>query len=39
MNQKVDANGVVSSLAGAATAVPEDSEVDNAVCTDIAARD
>ena len=38
MNEKVEANGVVSSLSGAATAVPEDSEVDNAVCTDIAAR-
>jgi hypothetical protein len=38
MNEKVEANGVVSSLSGAATAVPEDSEV-GAVCTDIAARD
>ena len=39
MNEKVETNGVVSSVSGAATAVPEDSEVDNAVCTDIAARD
>ena len=38
MNEKVEANGVVSSMSGAATAVPEDSEV-GAVCTDIAARD
>ena len=39
MTEKVEANAVVSGLSGAATAVPEDSEVDNAVCTDIAARD
>ena len=38
MTEKVEANGVVSSMSGAATAVPEDSEV-GAVCTDIAARD
>ena len=38
MNKKVETNGVVSNVSGAATAVPEDSEVDNAVCTDIAAR-
>ena len=38
MNEKVETNGVVSSMSGAATAVPEDSEV-GAVCTDIAARD
>ena len=39
MTEKVEANAVVSGLSGAATAVPESSEVDNAVCTDIAARD
>lgn len=39
MTEKVEVNAVVSGLSGAATAVPESSEVDNAVCTDIAARD
>ena len=39
MIEKVEVDAVVSGLSGTATAVPESSEVDNAVCTDIAARD
>ena len=39
MTEKVEVDAVVSGLSGTATAVPESSEVDNAVCTDIAARD
>ena len=38
MNEKVNANDPLCDMSGAATAVPEDSEV-GAVCTDIAARD
>ena len=39
MTEKVENNAVISDVSGAATAVPESSEIDNAVCTDIAARD
>ena len=39
MTEKVEVDAVVSGLSGTATAVPENGEVDNAVCTDIAARD
>ena len=38
MTEKVENNAVISDVSGTATAVPESSEVDNAVCTDIAAR-
>ena len=39
MIEKVEVDATVSGLSGTAAAVPESSEVDNAVCTDIAARD
>jgi hypothetical protein len=39
MTEKVEVDAAVSGLSGTATAVPENGEVDNAVCTDIAARD
>ena len=39
MNEKVNTNDPLRDMSGIATAMPEDSEVDNAVCTDIAARD
>ena len=39
MNEKVNTNDPLCDVSGIATAMPEDSEVDNAVCTDIAARD
>lgn len=39
MIEKVEADVNVSGLSGTATAVHDSGEVDNAVCTDIAARD
>lgn len=39
MTEKVEVDAAVSGLSGTATAVRENGEVDNAVCTDIAARD
>ena len=39
MIEKAEVDATVSDLSGAAVAVPQSSEVDNAVCTDIAARD
>ena len=39
MIEKVEVDATVSGLSGTAAAVPENGEVDNAVCTDIAARD
>ena len=39
MIEKAEVDATVSDLSGTAAAVPQSSEVDNAVCTDIAARD